>query len=338
MSKFTFLFFVLSLFFFTSARADSPLTSASFSKAYKDVPIIIMASETSGQLTPELIEYLIDLENPIDIKVALINQLGWDKEVQNAEIFFSALMERKGFTNLSQFLDNGEGDDLLCMAYLKAMDDYFEVKDALDMAEKALSLESQSFTYNIITALIRSMYRMEYDWCEVYRIPDAVRMDQTMNVDMKQAAITIIFKYTDTYKEYCDEERNPTLIVPETIDENLRTVDNPHWDVIYKQITEKWKDVENPLVATFTDYSQDGIVHVLFTDQAGRSYDFGSGNHNLGEIRLYGPQSGVSNPDYLGKQFKITWEWKLSRMWFMWENYEQAIAPLPSIVHIEIIK
>lgn len=63
--------------------ADSPLTSTPFSKDYQNESIIIEASKTQGRLTDELMNYLINDSNPIDIKMALINELGWDTHKEN---------------------------------------------------------------------------------------------------------------------------------------------------------------------------------------------------------------------------------------------------------------
>jgi len=66
------------------------------------------------------------------------------------------------------FFNNGKGDELLCMGYLKAMDNYFQVDDALKYAETALLQKPKSYTYQIITALIRAQKASGIDSCKVY--------------------------------------------------------------------------------------------------------------------------------------------------------------------------
>ena len=60
--------------------ADSPLTSTEFSKAYLNEPILVKASKSRGILSKELMSYLTDESNPVDMKVALINKLGWSSK------------------------------------------------------------------------------------------------------------------------------------------------------------------------------------------------------------------------------------------------------------------
>ena len=54
------------------AYADSPLTSTDFYKAYLDVPIVKKAADNPNKLTKEMMEYLYDDKNPLDIRIALL--------------------------------------------------------------------------------------------------------------------------------------------------------------------------------------------------------------------------------------------------------------------------
>lgn len=203
----TFLFIIL---IFTSQNsivfADSPLTSTEFSKAYQNDPIIVKASKTNGRLTPELINYLFSVNNPIDIKMALINELGWKfKGKANSIKFMKSLAKKKNYSSEEDFFNNGRGDELLCMGYMKAMDNYFEVDDAIKYAERALSSNSSSYTYQIITALLKAQKSLNNDWCQVYKLVDEVRGNTLLIKDMKDEAISIIFDYMDNYKESCNK-------------------------------------------------------------------------------------------------------------------------------------
>jgi len=205
--KIRFIAFVLISLVFTckSVLADSPLTSTNISKAYQDLSIVIKATEAEGILTNELIEYLLNEENPIANKIALINELGWDIDGKNnAAIFLDYLIQKQGYEDQEDFLNNGKDFELLSMAYLKALDDYFNVSEALIYAERALSKNSESYTYNIITALIEAQIATRGDWCKVYKSTDQVRTKTSLETDMRDEAVTIIFDYMDSYKKYCN--------------------------------------------------------------------------------------------------------------------------------------
>jgi hypothetical protein len=200
------LFSLLATLFVSSlAFADSPLTSTDFAQAYKDVPIVQSAARSNGTLTEEHMAFLTDPKQPVDIKMALINQLGWDIDgKKNSKIFFSYLQKRFRYTNEQNFLSKGKGDELLAMAYLKALDNYFKVDDALRFAERALRKNKKSRTYALIAGLIRAQKAFDTNWCQVFKIMDHAKTDPKLNNDMRIEAIEIIFEYINLYESSCD--------------------------------------------------------------------------------------------------------------------------------------
>ena len=191
---------IIGLLSSQSLFADSPLTSTNFSKAYKDSEIIQLASKTEGKLTIELIDYLSNNKNPIELKIALINELGWGFDGQNnSTIFYNYLKEKSKLEDINE----ADANILICYAYLKALDNYFDVEDAIIYAKKAKSKNEKSYSINIICALIEAQKAMDSDWCEVYNLTNNVRINNTLNQDMKKDSISIIFDYMDLYKDNC---------------------------------------------------------------------------------------------------------------------------------------
>ena len=184
--------------------ADSPLTSTEFSKAYLNEPILVKASKSRGILSKELMSYLTDESNPVDMKVALINKLGWSsKGKNNAVVFLKYLILKQNYKNKEDFFDNGKGDELLCFSYITAMDNYYDVTDAIRYSGYALSKNPKSYTYQIISALIYAQKVIYSDRCQVYKLTDEVRKNNNLIKDMKGEAISIIFEYMDLYKHNC---------------------------------------------------------------------------------------------------------------------------------------
>lgn len=193
---------VFLLVHLSEPAADSPLTSTSFSEAYSNLEIVRKASNSEGILTDELLTYLMQ-NHPIDVKMALINAIGWDiNDKNNAEKLRKQLFKRYG--GRAAFMQSGSADELLCLAYLKAMDDYFNVDDAIPYAKKAVAKKSQSFTVQVIAALIKAQKAMDTDWCTAYEITAAVQNDESLNRDMRPQAVQIIYNYMKGYAEYCD--------------------------------------------------------------------------------------------------------------------------------------
>lgn len=199
------------------AYADSPLTSTDFSQAYKTERIIkhILANMGSDsepaqqQVTAEVWQYLANPNNPIDVKMACINLMGWDiNGLHRADSWYAFLNAGGDYRDRETFVEKAPADQLLCMAYLKALDDYFSVADAADMARAARDKKPKSYTVNMICALIEAQEEFnkeDSDWCRVGDLTDAVRQnEEQFDNDMNDAAKKIIFDYMDLY--LCGDE------------------------------------------------------------------------------------------------------------------------------------
>jgi hypothetical protein len=199
------IFLILLLTFtFNFAFADSPLTNSDFYKVYLDVPLVNKTSKTNGILTDEVFDYLNSKSNSIDKKIAVINALKFNiKGKNNAILYFKKLLLlHKEYTS-ANFYDKGTAEELICYAYLKAMDNYFDVKNAYLFSAQASNRNPKSYTIAIINQLIKAQIDMGSDWCEVYRAMNNIRENKGLVLDFRKKALNIIFNYTNGYKEYC---------------------------------------------------------------------------------------------------------------------------------------
>ena len=209
--KNTFLGILAMLFFSYQASADSPLTSTEFYKAYEKLSIIQLASKSNGLLTKELIKYLADKDNPTDVKIAIINRLGWDtKGKTNASILIKYLKSKYGFKTTAELKTGLSASDLICIGYLKSMDNYFDTKEALTYASAAQVKEPKSYTINIIQRLIKAQEYLYKSYCQVFKIVNEVRTTESITMDFNKEASDIIFEYINRYEKYCKSE--PTKV------------------------------------------------------------------------------------------------------------------------------
>lgn len=192
------LFIVVMVFGFILAKADSPLTSTEFYKAYMDHEMVLAARSANGQITEEIMKFLWK-KNPIDEKMAVINALGWSLEGQSNYDKYREYLNKHGMKKKKRKAQN-----LLVLAYLKALDNYFDCTDALAIAKQALNMNPDSYTFNIIYGLIKAQIELNVSWCNVYKATDDVRQNTALVQDMRSEAITIIFDYMDLYADECE--------------------------------------------------------------------------------------------------------------------------------------
>jgi hypothetical protein len=173
-----------------------------------DIAVVEKASMAKGELNEELIQYLIDTLQPIEYKIAAINALGWDiNGKKNADKFLAFISAQWGFNNIEAILANGNAELLICLAYIKAMDNYFEVEEALNIAQKAtLKNTKSSFTIEIVFALIKTqeVLRTQGDFCMVHRVYHFYRNKSYLKMDMRENAVASIDNYLSAYKKNCD--------------------------------------------------------------------------------------------------------------------------------------
>ena len=197
MKRFISILFVI--FFFASLTfADSPLTSTPIHEAYSDVDMVVKAKK-KGKMNSEIAEFLSSKVNSIDEKAAVINALGWEFDGKNnAERYAKFIYDKK----LSE-LDLGElkDDDLFCIGYMQALDDYFNPSKALPYLEEAVKKDDQSFTIAVILALVKAQKIMDSgNWCKMWEVTYDVFNDKHLIGDLRDGAKKIIRDYMILYK------------------------------------------------------------------------------------------------------------------------------------------
>jgi hypothetical protein len=100
------------------------------------------------------------------------------------------------------------------------------------------------------------------------------------------------------------------------------------------RLHEDWKAVPNPLVAKLTTVEMGDYFHLIFEDGSGKAYDFGDGDNNLGDLKLYDENEMTANPKMIGKSFTITWDWKVSSFYCCEGEMNAVKAKVPSITRL----
>jgi len=204
------LLLLLLTFSINCVFADSPLTSTDFYKAYLDLSLVQEASLSKGKITNEMMEYLDKEANPLDVKLAIINAIGWDhKGVMNSKMYFMHVMNKKKYKSdfggdFMAFKWNATRDELICFSYLKGLDNYFDVVDAFEIAEEALRKSPNSFAVNIIYNLIKAQGLTAYnESCYASRLFLSLYKDPKLKMDMREKSLSYVFEYMTSIGSNC---------------------------------------------------------------------------------------------------------------------------------------
>ena len=120
------------LFFLSTANADSPITSTDFYKAYLHIPEVEEAHEI-GVLSEGMAQFLLDSENSLDKKAAVINALYWDIDRKINAFLFKRHLKAKYQVkdDIDSLVKVMNDEELFCLGYMTVMDNYFEPEKSL---------------------------------------------------------------------------------------------------------------------------------------------------------------------------------------------------------------
>lgn len=197
--------------------ADSPLTSTEFYKAYLDVPIVKAAADSPKKLSEEAKTYLFDEGNPLDVKIALINAVGWDEKglptysdyIQYCHNNFPK--EKYGIgeneiVRIEDVYNNASCEQMTVLVYLFAMSDYSNTQAMYKFMEQAMVtplMNKQSFMLPM--GLIVAQAALDLN--DLGRIYPAMNfyINSPEIKDMRPEAIELVMGYINEYKEYSNE-------------------------------------------------------------------------------------------------------------------------------------
>ena len=200
-----------------SVQADSPLTSTPFWQAYEGDKDIDYAK--ANGLNKKVLKQLAGTKLSCDKKIAIINSFGWESGY--TAVFEDYLIEkRKGLTrDVFKYLkESGDDlpqetvqtrmlttDDLVCWAYLRAMDNYKTPEFSMKGAFLAYWRDQKNMSAGVVMCLIVSQQAMLYDWCKIYESAQMFIVEPVYERNLlKEDAKTIIMEYMNLYEQDCD--------------------------------------------------------------------------------------------------------------------------------------
>lgn len=185
--------------------ADSPVTYANFYKKYKTPLVEKTLPSDKGSLDSNIqaIEYLVDDSVALDVKLAIINKLGWTfKGHKRTHFLGEALKKKHGWQSIDEIETKGSADELVVYAYLLANDNYFDVEQSLDYVKLALQKKTKSYAIHFIHTLLEAQQIQDSSLCGIYR--EYTKLDKTgLDIDIDEDAIANELSYMKSYKKFC---------------------------------------------------------------------------------------------------------------------------------------
>ena len=198
---------ILPLLFLSVVTADSPITSTDFYEAYLHIPEIEEANKV-GVLSDKIAQYLLDSENSLDKKAAVINALSWDFDRKINAFLFKRHLKAKYQVkdDIDSLVKVMNDEELFCLGYLTVMDNYFDPEKSLIYFDSTGSNIRESYTFQIINALIKTQSLLEDQdkWCRIWTTINAVETNKELKVDMNTGGRKIILDYIKIYKDNCE--------------------------------------------------------------------------------------------------------------------------------------
>mgnify|MGYP006952410198 FL=1 len=213
-----FLLFALLISAVQLSFADSALTSTKFYKAYLDVPIVKAAADQPNVLSEEAKAYLFDEANPLDVKLALINAVGWEIEgltaykdylnycIQHFPKKKYGIAPGKRVT-IQDIYKNASCEQMAALVYLYAMNYYSDTESVYGLMENAMQTpltNKQSFMLPMGLVVAHTASAMN-DLGNIYPALNYY-VNSPENKDMRPKAIEIVMAYANRYKSYANKQ------------------------------------------------------------------------------------------------------------------------------------
>jgi hypothetical protein len=193
-----------------SSHGDSPLTSTEFHVAYLDIPIVQQTMQSKGKLTNEILKFLVSDTNPLDVKLAIINASGWSNcGTKKSEAYLKYVVKTKNYKAIANsaslaFKWNATSDELICFAYILALENYFDVSYANGIAEAALMKNPNSLAVNLICRLIKAqgLFSLNEN-CYAYKQFNSAENNSLLKSDFRTEGVKIMSEYMQSLGANC---------------------------------------------------------------------------------------------------------------------------------------
>ncbi|MBP5418652.1 MAG: hypothetical protein J6Y72_02410 [Bacteroidales bacterium] len=167
--------------------------------------MVQMALEMSGEIDPNIpismLDFLADKTAPIDVRLAIINGLGWNfYNTTTGSKLYEHLIKSYKVQSSEELIEKLDAGTLAVYAYAVAMSNYFEVTEAMKLARRAAEKNNDnSFSVKFVASLIAAQIWLDLDWSMISKGVNNSLNDSTLQRDMRQEAIDRVMRYINLY-------------------------------------------------------------------------------------------------------------------------------------------
>ena len=181
--------------------ADCIMNSTEFYKAYLDVPLVNRAHQNKNNFTNEHKEYLMNENNPMDIRMAIVNAFDWDHEGDYYRQFMDYLKEKTDSRSDEEVIQNASAERLVTLAYLKAMKELDVEDDVVTLLDMALQKPHDLTVSYLLPHIIIMTQMLDFDDQRDKIFPMVERgILSNPNQDMRPEAIDYYMDYMNYYR------------------------------------------------------------------------------------------------------------------------------------------
>jgi len=203
--KKTTLIVLVILGFFVSGSASNPVTLTDFHNIYNYLDEVQHVIE-HGLIDGRVVAFLVDENNPIDQKAAIMNALVLNNKTQSNALTLRQYLARKHNDNWQALdLKNLSGDELFCLGYLTILDEEGNSSNGLPILELATQKNPGSYTINLFYALAMAENSIRLgNACEGWKTCNLVKTNTNLNNDLNAGISNLIFDVMESYNEGCE--------------------------------------------------------------------------------------------------------------------------------------
>lgn len=190
--------------FFTLGSAANPVTMTDFHGIFNYLNEVNHVSE-NGLIDGRVVSFLVNENNPIDQKAAVINALVANNKTKSNALTFRQFVARKYKENWENLdLNKLNGEELFCLGYITIIDEDGNSPEGFSMLEMAAEKVPASMTINLINALAKAQNMIkDGDNCGAWETFNAAKNNTSFNNDLDNGIAGILTSVMESYGSGC---------------------------------------------------------------------------------------------------------------------------------------